>query len=153
MPNPGYYVALADAVVDRINSGDYIDWVFTAERHYLPTYDLADWREVKVTVVPAARENKIDARGAGANARTYTIDVAIQKKLTKQSELERRDECDVLSGLVSAIEDRLERVGFSWDDCPRKAKWLGSEVDPLWSEDHLNEYGQFTAVIRLQYRD
>lgn len=150
MISPDYYVALADAICERINGGTYDGWTFEATREFEPAYELDDMATVKVSVIPAAKESKFGSRGE--SDRTYTVDVAIQKKLASQSQSDRRDELDDLTGLVSAIEQRLDRVGYSRDNT-RTAKWIGSQIDPLWVEEHLREFGQFSSVIRLTYRD
>ena len=46
-------IELADAIVEQLNAHEFSE-TFTAERGYLPTFDLPDLNSLKVTVVPSS---------------------------------------------------------------------------------------------------
>ena len=70
-------IALADAIVAELNAHAFSQ-SFTAERGYLPTFDLPDMGTLRVTVVPKEDEGGLDTRSSSAHE--YAIDIGIQKE-------------------------------------------------------------------------
>ena len=135
-------VDIADAVVAELNSGTFSQ-AMEAVRLYRPQFDLAEMATLHVTVVPKA----VETSGASRAGMQYdvSVDVAVQKKLTTESNAE----IDVLMGLVEEIADffRLRRL-----EQYQNAMWLRTENDPAWSPGHLEELRQFTSVLTLTFR-
>ena len=89
---------IAEAVKGELNGGSFSQ-PFTAERHYLPAFELTDMKTLHVTVVPKGLETSPASRGLIQH--DYQIDVAVQKKLAAADS----DEIDALMVLVEEISD------------------------------------------------
>jgi hypothetical protein len=71
---------VADAVTSTLNS-EALSLPFTAERQYLPQFDLAEMKDLHVTVVPRGVDVTQAARSKAVH--DYKVDVAVQKKFEK----------------------------------------------------------------------
>ncbi len=133
---------IADAVVAELNAATFSQPV-TAERHYLPQFDLQEMQTLHITVVPktVVLATSDRARGQG----DYSIDVAVQRKF----ETGDNAELDVLTGLTEEIADHFRRKRLaSYPD----VAWLKTEQTVLYAPEHINELRQFTSVLTLTYR-
>jgi len=128
---------IAGAVVTVLN-GHTFSQPFTAQRAYLPAFDLKDMKDLHVTVVPKGVEMSTAGRGLAAN--DVQIDVAVQKKLTGAD----NTEIDALMGLVQEIAEFIRSTGRFGD-----ASWVRTENVPIYSPEHLGELRQFTSVLTL----
>jgi len=135
-------VEIAEAVKTELNA-EAFGMAFTAERAYLPEYDLQDMSVLTVTVVPKAMDGERVARSA--EQVDYQIDVGVQKKLATASVAE----IDALMALVQEIADRLRfrRLAEKPD-----ALWVRTQNEPVYSVEHLSQLRQFTSVLTLTYR-
>lgn len=133
---------IADAVVAELNATTFSQ-PFEAKRAYLPRFDLAEMKDLHVTVVPKAVQILPGTRVH--NQHDYQIDVAVQKKLTTAD----NDEIDGLMGLVDEIADRfrLKRLG----SLPAAA-WVKTENEPVYAQEHLDQLRQFTSVVTFTFR-
>ena len=133
---------IAEAVVVQLNAGSFSE-KFEAERAYLPVFELADLKSVRVTVVP--KSLSIIPGGRAHNQHDYAIDVAVQKKL----DVADNAEIDPLMTLVDEIADffRLKRL----DSYPG-AVWLKTENEPVFSQEHLDQFRQFTGLLTFTFR-
>ncbi len=133
---------IAEAVVVQLNAGSFSE-KFEAERAYLPVFELADLKNVRVTVVP--KSLSIVPGGRAHNQHDYAIDVAVQKKL----DVADNAEIDPLLTLVDEIADffRLKRL----DSYPG-AVWLKTENEPVFSQEHLDQFRQFTGLLTFTFR-
>ncbi len=133
---------IAESVKEALDGGTFSQPV-TAERHYLPIYDLQDMQNLHVTVVP--KGVLVQAGGRSQNQHDYQIDVAVQKKLATGD----NDEIDPLLTLVDEIADyfRLKRL----DSFPN-AMWVKTENAPVYAVEHLDQLAQFTSVLTLTFR-
>jgi len=135
-------VDIADAIVDELNGGTFSQ-AFTAERSYLPRFELPDMATLHVTVIPKSMEI---SQAGGTRAKEqydYRVDVAVQKR---EAEL---DELDALMSLVEEIADYL--TGRALDTSP-VANWIGTENSPIYAPEHMGEFRQFTSIITVTYR-
>lgn len=135
-------VDVAEAVKDALNAGDWSE-EFTAQRHYQPLFDLAEMKDLHVSVVPAGLTTTTLGRGkAQFDCR---IDVAVQKKL-KSADL---SELDPLMALVEEIAEsfRAKRLEGLPD-----AVWVRLANSPVFAQEHLGELRQFTSVLALTFR-
>lgn len=133
---------IADAVVAQLNAGTF-GQPFTAERAFLPVFELSDLKSVRVTVVP--KGVTIIPGGRSHNQHDYAIDVAVQKKLDAADNAE----IDPLVTLVDEIADffRLKRL----ESYPG-AIWLKTENEPVYSQEHLDQLRQFTGLLTFTFR-
>lgn len=133
---------VADAVVAELNAASFSQTV-EAVRGYVPQFDLAEMKDLHVTVVPKGVSILPGSRSQ--NQHDLAIDVAVQKKLDKAD----NTEIDALMGLVDEIADRfrLRRL----DSYPN-AVWLKTEQQPIYSQEHLDQMRQFTSVLTFTFR-
>lgn len=137
-------VDIADAVVATLSAATFSQPV-TAERAYLPRYDLADMQDLRVTVVPKEMTTTTASRGAAS--RDVTLDVAVQKKLGDPASAQA--EQDVLMGLSEEIAEHLRTVALAGQP---GAKWVRTEHTAIYATEHLEQMRQFTSVVTLTYR-
>ena len=133
---------IAQAVVDTINAASLSQPV-TAERHYQPIFDLADLRTLKVSVVP--KSVKLSAANRALQVREYQVDVGVQKKLG-QVDAAHMDPLIELVDEIAALFKFKRLPGYE------PAVWMKSEVDPLYAQEHLQQYRQFTSVLTLTFK-
>jgi|694.fasta_scaffold70969_2 hypothetical protein len=134
-------VAIADAVTAELN-GNTFTQTFTAQRLYLPVFDLQSMSDLKVTVVPKGiTSSSLDRSRDNFD---YQIDVAVQKKVNSQIEL-----IDSLMRLVEEIGDYFRSNPLS--SYPG-ARCTNVENTPVYAQDHLQELRQFTSVLTLTFR-
>ena len=133
---------IADAVVTELAGGAFSQPV-SAVRRVLPEYELADMKDLRVTVVPAAME--ISGASRSLSQHDVRVDVGIQKKLGKNLDTE----VALLLGLVDEIAEFLKRRPLQtapW------AVWVRTLNEPVYAPDHLAEKRLFTSVLTLTYR-
>ena len=138
-------VAVADAVTTELNGapdGTFAQ-AFTAQRAYLPIFDLKDMADLHVTVVPKGAVVELFDRRA--NQYDCAIDVAVQKKLSTAD----LAEIDALMALVEQIADffRLRQLSQS-----PPTIWVKTEHSYLFVPDHMEHLDQFTSVLTLTFR-
>jgi len=135
-------VEVADAVGTALNGATF-SLPFTAERKFQPHFELKDMQSLHVTVVPKADESALFARIK--TQYDYGIDVAVQQKLQETDE----SEIAPLMKLAEEIGDyfRFKRLA----EFP-SAIWVKTRRDPIYSQEHLQQFGQFTSVVTLTFR-
>ena len=133
-------INVADAIVTELNATT-LSQSFTSERGYLPTFDLAEMNELKVTVVPKEDDGKLDTRTASTH--DYAIDIGVQKK---PPAIENTD-LDPLMLLVQEIADH-----FLFGQQAAGATLIAPTVRILYLQEHLQKLRQFTSVITLTFR-
>ena len=134
-------VAIADAITAELN-GNAFSQPFTAQRQYLPIYDLKSMSDLKVTVVPkGVTSSSLDRSRDNFD---YQVDVGIQKKVPNQIST-----IDALMLLVEEIADYFR--GNRLSSYPN-ARLMNVENSLLYAPDHLQEMLQFTSVLSLTYR-
>jgi len=135
-------ITIAEAVVTRLNAGDYSQ-EFTAERKYVPKYDLKDVKTLQVAVVPRSQ-----AIARASRTEDY-FDCAAHVGVMKKVDPDDLDEVDALCLLVQEILDELR--GKPITD-PIQAAWLSIANEPAWDPEHMDQLRQFTSVITVNYR-
>ena len=133
---------IAEAVVAEINAGTYSQPI-TAQRAYLPVFDLEDMQDLQVTVVPKSLTTL--PGGRAHNQHDYAIDVAVQQKLQTTDDAE----IDDLMTLVDEIADQLR---FKRLTSFPNAVWLKTENEPVYAQEHLQEMRQFTSILTFTFR-
>ncbi len=134
--------SIAEAVKDELNVGEFSQ-EFTAERYYQPVFDLADMKDLRVTVVPKGIE--IAAAGRNDTQNDYQIDVAIQKKI---------DTADmaIVDGLMALVEEIADFFRLRRLTRYAGAVWMHTENNPIYLPDHFEQMRQFTSVLTLTFR-
>lgn len=133
-------VDMAEAVVNELNATSFSQ-TFTARRSYLPRSDLAEMKDLHVTVVPKGLGTELHDRRQ--LRKDVQVDVAVQKKLDKCDNAE----IDALEGLVEEIAEHFQakrQVG--------QAVWLKTDHPAIYAPEHLEQLRQFTSVITLTFR-
>jgi len=135
-------IDIADAVVAELNAAS-LSQPISAERHYVPVFDLQDMKDLHVSVVP--KGVVITKSDRSRNTNDVQIDVAVQKKFEKGDAAE----IDPLVNLVEEIADffRLRRLS-SYPN----AHWIKTEHAPIYAQEHWDELRQFTSVLTLTFR-
>jgi hypothetical protein len=139
---PAATIRVADAVVAELSAAT-LSMSVTAARAYAPVFDLAQMKDLHVTVVPKGLEQELASRGS--TPRDVKVDVAVQKKLSQCDAAE----IDPLMQLVEEIAAffKLRRLAsFS------AAVWVKTENVPIYSQDHLADLRQFTSVLTFTFR-
>jgi len=133
---------IADAVVAELNAGTFSQ-AFEAKRYYRPVFDLAEMKDLHVSVVP--RGVTIERADRSRNQHDVQIDVAVQQKFQSGDAAE----LDPLMALVEEIADffRLRRLAAYPD-----AVWVKTENVPVYAQEHIEEFRQFTSVLTLTFR-
>lgn len=135
----GLLADIADAVVALLNEGDF-SMEFTAERNYSPLFSLSELADIQVVVVPKGLQ--ISPVSRGQIQKTVQVDIGVMKKLTDS------DEMDDLLALVEEIVDYMTRLNL---DTPA-ATWSETANEPVYAQEHLAQFRQFTSVITLTYQ-
>lgn len=138
---------IAEAVKDELNlgvtAGAFGVWQFAARRLNVPLFDLADLKNVHVTVVGRSYEEETVSR---ADTRAdLDIDVAVQKKVASVEPAE----IDPLADLVEAVIAYFRNRRLT--GCP-EASWRATKNEMPYIPEHLDEKRLFTSVITLSYR-
>jgi len=135
-------IDIADAVVTELAGGAFSQPI-TPMRRVLPEYELADLKDLRVTVVPAAVG--IETASRTLSQHDVRIDIGIQKKLGKDIDTEVAQLC----GLVDEIGEFLKRRPLQ---AAPSAAWVKLANEPIYAADHLAEQRTFTSVLTLIYR-
>ncbi len=133
-------IQLADAIVDELNGREF-SLSFTAERGYLPTFELQELNELKITVVPREDGGKLDTRSSSVHE--YAIDIGVQMKPPSID----NDRLDPLTFLTQQIADY-----FLFGQRPGGTTLISPQVRLLYLQEHLHKYRQFTSVVTLTFR-
>jgi hypothetical protein len=139
---PATVIQIAESVVAEINAGDFSKKNLSAQRLYVPNFDLEDMKELRVTVVP--REVEYLPLDRATNKFHATIDVAIQKKFSKGD----AKEIDPLIFFVEELADyfRLKRLNSYV-----AARCIKVENAVLYSTEHWTQFNQFTSLLTLTF--
>ncbi len=140
-------VQIADAVVAALN-GATLSQPVTAERYYLPEFDLKDMDTLHVSVVPAELDEEVADRAH--DRAEYKIHVAVQQRVTTQDP----------PGLDQAAIDGLMQLAQDIDDLFRhktlagyaSAAWTKTENKPIFDPKQLKDSSLFTSLLVLTFR-
>lgn len=140
---------LARSLAARLTSASYTTAYPTivAQQAYLPRYDLEQMGDLKVSVLP--REVSITTTTRGAEQHDYTLAVVVAKRTDGSVE-----QVDALLALVEKLCDHLRSnsmpyvTGEPWP----AVTWFALSLEPVWSQEHLEERRVFFTAINVQYR-
>ncbi|HUU96240.1 MAG TPA: hypothetical protein VM487_10905 [Phycisphaerae bacterium] len=136
---------IADAVAAEINAAPQgtFNVEFEAQRMVLPSFELAELAELKVTVVPKSIE--MTAASRTMSQCDVQIDIGIQKKLGKEVDAEVEPLMELVEQIAAYLRGR-QLQGFP------NAAWVRAVNEPVYAADHLAEQRVFTSVLTLTYR-
>ena len=133
-------ISAADDLVSMLN-GHAFSTSFTATRTYLVEKQLKELLGyLFVSVVP--RGEKIEPISRESFIRSLSIDIAVQKKPNAFTNAE----LDPLVLLVEEIVNFLDGVSISGNE---QSKITVVNPNPIFAEEHLEEFRVFTSVISL----
>ena len=135
-------IDIADAVAAELASGEFSE-SFTPERRVLPDCELADLKDLRVTVVPRGVE--ITGASRTLSHHDVQIDIGVQKKVGNDLDADVTE----LLGLVEEIAEFLTRRPLA---AVPQACWVKTANEPVYAPDHLAEKRLFTSVVTLTYR-
>lgn len=143
-----FVIQLADAVKDLLNAAT-LSLSFTAERAYVPVFDLTALAAIKVTVVP--RELSMATLSRRDDDFTYVIDVAVMKSIGRgdMTTTDVNAACDPLMKLTEEIGD-LFRDDASAESLP--ARFVGFTNAPIFDWRKLDEERVFAALISPSFK-
>lgn len=149
---PAVVIEIADAVVAAMNAksdAGELSERFAAERLYVPIHRAEELTDLRVSVVP--RELSMVILTRGSDDFTYTIDVAVQKKIGqgKMTPAEIKAACDPLMLLSEEIADLFRGREFL---ASIPGRFVGLTNSPIFVPDHLDEHRVFTGVVSPQFR-
>lgn len=131
----------ADKVTEFLNSQSF-SLPFTAERKFLPYYDLATESDLKVVVVPSSAAYEEATRGqTGVD---FSVDIGIQKRLYTPT---LEEDAGALMDLVQEVLDALRATRVFGE-----FTMVALENDPVFAPDHIDEHRLFTSLIRVFVR-
>ena len=133
-------IDIADALVTELNDGTFSQ-TFTSKRFYRPVFDLAEMKDLHVTVVPRSIEMEGATRSLVQH--DYQIDIAVQKKVSDDAQI------DGLMGLVQEIADFFRQRRLA---AMPQASWVKTENLPVYAPEHLEQFRQFTSVLTITFR-
>lgn len=164
----GQREAVAAAVAAALNAapGGTFNQAITAVMRYVPAVSLADlasFNGAVVTVVPIGPEKRT-AYSRAATRKDFSVDVAIQKKVTDLTTLDdgtTNPASIANSADVSAAMQLTEQIAaFLEPFSPTapavalgntNAMWTGSEVPVVYDLDHLLTQHVFTSLLVVTY--
>jgi len=132
-------ITVAEAVKDALNAGSF-SMEFTAQRLYQPHFKLADMGTLHVSVVPSGVTEDILDRSR--TSQDVVIDVAVQQRLATVTVAE----IDALMALVGEIGAAFKFLRLG------SAVWTRTENAPIFAQDHLDQWRQFTSLLRFTFR-
>jgi hypothetical protein len=135
-------IRTADAIVAELNAHTFT-LAATAQRIYLPVFDLEGRTDLVLSVVP----REIDIKKLSRNSSVFdiSIDLAVQKKFTDGALIE----VDPLLTFSEEIAEYLRHQPLS--EFP-DVTWLSTIHRELYSLDHWEKLNQFTSIMTIVYR-
>lgn len=132
---------IADAIVQELSGGTFTEPV-TIVRRVLPEYELAELKNLTVTVVP--KSVAITNTTRQSSSYEVVVDMGIQQKVGKDTD----GEVLRLSGIVSQMVTFLNRRPLS--GMPQ-ARFKAIANDPVYAMEFLSEKRLFLSVVTVTY--
>ena len=136
---------IADAVVSELNgapAGTFTE-AFTAVRRAIPLYNIAELKNLTVTVVP--KKVEINAASRATSSYEFAIDVGIQKKIGKDTDAEVTALSVIVGEIVDYLMNKRKLTAASW------AQFTKIANEPVYSPEHLAEDRVFFSIVTVSY--
>ncbi len=140
-------VQLAEALKTALNAAveaDAFSMEFAAERYYAPSFNLKDMGTLHVSIVPKSSDESRLTRGGLSDE--LQIDVSIQKK----PETATKEEIDALMDFVKEVSEFI-RTAANLTLTDGTAKWQRAKNEPIYSPEHLKQFGLFTSLLTVTF--
>lgn len=131
---------LADTVAAEINNAGLFP-EFTAERVFIPEYDLKTTKALKVSVVPKAV--KVINIARDMHSKELQVDIGIQQKISDDEYIE------VLLYLAEQLVGLFDKKRLP---AMPEAVCVKIENDPVYDPETLRQYRQFLSVVTLTFK-
>lgn len=128
---------IADAIVARLKASDYTE----AERRLFVVFQLKDYKERRITVVPLGYELKPESRAF--DKMTQIVQIGIQKILSG------KDPDTEIAALIDVERDIVKKFNRLVDFSTLKAKVIDIENAPTFDSLMIQESNLFTGIITL----
>lgn len=140
---------LADAVATRVNAGSYtIADSFTAQGVALIEFD-ADEIQDAVIVECVPRSKAMEPLSRAKERNEITIGVGVMKKVGTTTGKVTTADVSGLVGLCEEIAAQLKSADYTVNG--RQAKWLKTEIDPIYDPAALYDSNQFRSIVNATY--
>lgn len=130
-------IEIADAVANELSANGY-----EATRMLMPSNDLTELKERRITVVPRSLEAIQLSRQM--DQRTYTIDVGVQKHVGDDIEGGTFENVAVAEAI--AVLMRSRKLATLPD-----AVYVSYAIEPFYSPEHLFEMHVATTIVSIRY--
>ncbi len=134
---------VAEAVTQQLNAAPFSLPFIAAQRKYLPKFNLPEFADLQVTVVPKGLTTTGVSRGSCQH--DFTVDVAVQRRVASEEPVE-------IDPLMEFVQELPERFQFRRLDFLPQAVWVKTEHQPIYSLEHLDELRLFTSVLTFTFR-
>ena len=135
-------IDIADAVVAELEQGAFSQ-AFAPQREVLPSFELSELSQLKVTVVPKAME--INGATRSMHSHDVQIDIGMQQHLGKDLDSEVSMLCSLVDEIAGFLRKRpLQNY--------QNAIWVHTVNEPVYAPEHLSQQRLFTSVLTLTYR-
>ena len=111
-------------------------------RYYAPQFELPEMQTLHVSVVPRAIQSTSLDRTR--DTFDYQIDVAVQQRVDPKN-----PPLDALMSLTEEIADKFRGSGLA--SYPN-ARCTEVRNEPVFLPEHLEQFGQFTSVVTLNFK-
>jgi len=132
---------LTEGVKDALNVGTFSQ-AFTAIRTYYPHFKLAEYKTLRVTVLPV--NMLIEEVSRAAVIDKVTINVAVQKQVDP-------DDNAAMDPLVEVVEEISNYFRVNPDQTPSGFRYNGVEVGPIAAPEMLERNRVFTSIINFSF--
>ena len=135
-------IDIAEAVVHSLNQGLFSQ-EFVARRAYLPEFALPELADLQVTVVP--KEQTIALHSRTATLHEIDLDIGIQQKVEP-------GDTAAIDALMNLTEEVLDHFRLQPLVGQPVVFWAATANRPIYAVEHLDELGQFTAIVTVTYK-
>lgn len=135
-------IDIADAIVTELQNTGFSE-PLTVSRRVLPEYELAELKNLTVTVVP--KSVGITNITRESSSYEFAVDIGIQQKIGKDTDTDVAR----LSGIVSELASFLNRRKLTAFPA---AQFMKIANEPVYAPEHLCQKRLFTSIVTLTYK-
>jgi hypothetical protein len=136
---------IAEAVTTLIN-GATLSQTVTAQRCYIPNYDIQTTPGLQIFVLATDQVIDIANGDRSSSADTYTLKLAIYKQLTRTDGQIVTADMDAMIYFVQQVSDLLKA-----NDIEGTGGLIATRNKPLYDPAQLDKNGTFLSVLEADY--